>query len=98
MVFSLNRLLQKFQILFLFFLPCQIAVGQTSQLTGQTSSQELSASLTLQSGHSGAVEAFVYSSDGQFVVTAGNDSNVILWNRKTGRKIRAFQGHKFGVA
>ena len=47
---------------------------------------------TLQKVSSG-ISAVALSSDGKFVLSADADHGIKLWNTKTGKKIRNFQGH-----
>lgn len=46
-------------------------------------------------GHSSALIKAAFSHDDSFVVTAGKDQLLIMWNLKTkGCKDRVFQGHR----
>lgn len=49
--------------------------------------------LTLR-GHSGPVDQAVFTGRDRFVVTAGHDSTVRVWNARTGRSLSLLRGHK----
>ena len=49
------------------------------------------------SGHSDAVKAVAYSPDGRFLVSASRDSTLVLWDARTGERIRVLKGHTGGV-
>lgn len=51
--------------------------------------------LRVQLGHASPIlcVAFLYSSEGRFIVTGGQDSSVRLWDISTGLEIRRFVGH-----
>jgi WD40 repeat protein len=51
-----------------------------------------------QSGHSLSVDAVALSGDGRVAVTAGKDGQAILWDAATGRKLRAVEADRMGVA
>src|SRR5437763_29065 len=44
--------------------------------------------------HGEAVNALAFSPDGRFVATACGDGVARLWERKTGREVRRFEGHR----
>jgi len=44
-------------------------------------------------GHSGAVRAVVFSSDGRRALSAGDDGTLRLWDVRLGREIRTLRGH-----
>ncbi len=48
--------------------------------------------MTVQARHSGNVNDCVYSSDGSFLLTAGEDKSIRLWNSE-GKLVRVFNGH-----
>ncbi len=47
--------------------------------------------LTVQSGHGGGVSGAAVTPDGRFLATGGSD-DVLLWDLKTGRQVRAYHG------
>lgn len=49
--------------------------------------------LLKQQGHSALITCLAYSSDGQFVVTGGEDGRVKLWNAATGFCFKTFSDH-----
>src|SRR4051812_47218992 len=57
--------------------------------------------LVLQTGHASAIFQVSLSGDGSRALTGSLDRTAILWDTKTGEKIRAFEGHTsyiFGVS
>ncbi len=44
-------------------------------------------------GHDGSVHAVAFSSDGELLVTGGNDNTVKLWNVESGKTLYTFRGH-----
>src|SRR6266566_2761378 len=48
-------------------------------------------------GHSGAVNAVVWSSDGKRIASGGVDQTVQVWNASTGRSIFTYRGHSARV-
>jgi len=44
-------------------------------------------------GHSGSVTGLTVTTDGQFLITCGDDKTVRVWEVKTGKQLRSFQGH-----
>ena len=44
-------------------------------------------------GHSGPVTGLAVTADGKFLVTAGDDKTVRVWEVSTGKSLRSFQGH-----
>jgi WD40 repeat protein len=49
--------------------------------------------LILQKGHSGVINSMALSPDGKFIVTAGNDSAVKIWDASTGLELRSLPGN-----
>lgn len=49
--------------------------------------------LELQSGHSSIVTALSLSENSRFLISAGQDDTLILWDASTGNSIRRFRGH-----
>jgi WD40 repeat protein len=48
-------------------------------------------------GHTEAVEACAISPDGTWIVSAGDDKKLNVWNAATGRQLRALAGHTHAV-
>jgi WD40 repeat protein len=49
--------------------------------------------------HPGGVCCLVWSPDGKTILSsAGNDNDALLWDCKTGKLLRRFRGHNWGVA
>src|SRR6266545_187053 len=44
-------------------------------------------------GHSGPVTGLAVTTDGKFLVTAGDDKTVRVWEVSSGKQLRSFQGH-----
>lgn len=49
--------------------------------------------LVVQTGHSLSINSLVFSPDGNFLVSCGNDNIIILWDVLSGKQIRTFKGH-----
>ena len=47
--------------------------------------------LTLPVGHTGYVEATIFSPDAKYILSYGNSPNVFLWETNSGKLIRAFK-------
>jgi WD40 repeat protein len=45
-------------------------------------------------GHAGVVHMAVFSPDGRYVASGGSDRTIRLWERATGKEIRALYGHE----
>jgi WD40 repeat protein len=50
------------------------------------------------SGHSARVSSVVFSPDGRYMLSGGEDNVVILWETATGAEVRRFTGHILPVA
>ena len=50
--------------------------------------------LSLQDGHDYGVSALAHSSDGELLVSSGNDRRIKLWDTKTGFLIKTLEGHE----
>ena len=50
--------------------------------------------LVLQRGHSQGVNCAVYSPDGTWIASGGNDNSIVLWQTASGRQLRALNGHR----
>lgn len=48
-------------------------------------------------GHNAQVRCVVFSPDGRWLATAGDDSTTRLWDARTGKIVRVIAGHSFGV-
>src|SRR5439155_20537931 len=44
--------------------------------------------------HGAAVHSAVFSSDGRWIASGGQDGNIKLWDARTGRVILSFQAHQ----
>jgi WD40 repeat protein len=49
--------------------------------------------LVLQKGHTGAITSVVFSPDGKFLATAGEDATIKIWEASTGLELRSFRGN-----
>lgn len=49
--------------------------------------------LSLQTGHSAGITDLVFSPDGNFLASAGEDSKIILWDMKSSKQMNIFSGH-----
>ncbi|MFM9943596.1 MAG: caspase family protein [Bacteroidia bacterium] len=52
------------------------------------------AELLVQLGHSDRLKCVDFSSDGKYIMTAGNDQMIKLWQVNNGMLVRTFRGHK----
>ena len=50
--------------------------------------------LVLQTGHALGVNSIAFSPDGSWLVSAGADNSVIIWQTSSGRQLRTLTGHK----
>ncbi|KAJ2290000.1 hypothetical protein IWW55_006181 [Coemansia sp. RSA 2706] len=48
-------------------------------------------------GHTGSVNAAVFDSTGDYVVSGGQDKQILLSNASTGRQVQAYHGHGWAV-
>ena len=48
-------------------------------------------------GHDDSVNCVLFSGDAASVVSAGNDSKIIVWDIRTGKAVRTLEGHTGGV-
>ena len=48
-------------------------------------------------GHEGCVNSAVFSPDGQYILTASDDSTVRLWEQASGKEIITYRGHEVSV-
>ena len=55
-------------------------------------SEALKPELVLQTGHTGGIDAVVFSPDKRLVVTSGFDYSIKLWSVATGDELRSFSG------
>jgi WD40 repeat protein len=49
--------------------------------------------LVLQKGHTGVITSVVFSPNGKFLVTAGNDTTIKIWEASTGLELRSLRGN-----
>ena len=49
--------------------------------------------LIIRQGHKKAINVVTYSVDGQYVLSAGEDKVIKMWDVKTGIDIKTFSGH-----
>lgn len=54
--------------------------------------------LTLQTGHSDDITALAASPDGKFLLSAGKDNVIILWDYTLGKEIRRYKSHTAAVS
>lgn len=50
--------------------------------------------LVLQTGHALGVNSIAFAPDGSWLVSAGADHSIIIWQTSSGRQLRALTGHK----
>src|SRR5262249_41024982 len=73
-------------LLFLFWL--------VTSVFSQADKSKLRPNLVVQTGFSGEVRSFAYSSDGRLLAAGSfSDSAIKLWDLSTGRELRTFYGH-----
>ena len=51
----------------------------------------------VQLGHTGSVNSAVFSLDGRYILSGSDDGTLKLWEISTGREVRTFRGHEYGV-
>jgi len=54
----------------------------------------LKSNLKLLKGHLQAVNSIVFSKNGKYFLSGGDDKKILLWETNTGKIIRTFNGHK----
>ena len=75
--------------LVLFYIICTLLL--ISKSYSQT------AQLTLQTGHSDDILCLAFSSDGKYLVSAGKDNVIIVWDFVLGKELRRLKGHTNAV-
>ncbi|MBI5725066.1 MAG: hypothetical protein HZA50_13985 [Planctomycetes bacterium] len=53
--------------------------------------------LVVQIGHTRGITSLAMSEDAKRILTGSWDNTAILWDAQTGKKLRTFTGHAFGV-
>ena len=53
--------------------------------------------LSIQTGHSAGITDLVFSQDGKFLVSSGEDSKIILWDMASSKQMLVFSGHTKAV-
>jgi WD40 repeat protein len=66
-----------------------VAVGETAEVRNSTNGSLISHLR----GHSGVINAAVFSADDRLLATAGNDMTVRVWNPESGAEISVLRGH-----
>ena len=74
-----------------------IFIGSFLFVVSSVYSQNNKLETILQKGHSKYVTAADFHPSGKYVVTAGYDHSIILWNLTTGKEIRMFNRHTSAV-
>lgn len=59
--------------------------------------QDLPLRTVIQSGHEAPILDAVFSTDGQWIATAGKDHTIIIWETLTGRQLRTLYGHNSNI-
>ena len=49
--------------------------------------------LSVQTGHSLTITDLVFSPDGRFLVSCGDDNHIVVWDVASGRQVRVLEGH-----
>ena len=78
-------------------MPRRSAPGVRPWLRLKTPYRESEALIRTLVGHSGKVAACAFSPDGRFIVSAGADHTLWVWDAATGQPLRTLQGHAVGV-
>lgn len=73
---------------------CLVLIASLVVHNGISVSAEATLEHFLNTGHADVVSDVAISFDGTHLVTGGYDSIAILWETKSGKKIREFRGHK----
>ena len=61
------------------------------------SSPSVTGKLSCSTGHEDALNSAVFSPDGQYILTASDDSTVRLWEQASGKPIMTYRGHERSV-
>ena len=75
----------------------RLSLCALAAFTASTHAQDR-AELYVQSGHGSNITGAVYTPDGRFVVSAGGDATLRLWDAQSGREIRSMLGHSATVS
>jgi WD40 repeat protein len=71
-----------------------VLIAVCAALTGRLYAQNIEVYLQ---GHTGAVNAAVYSPDGKKVATASGDNTIKIWDAESGNELRTLTGHSESV-
>ncbi|HEX6188258.1 MAG TPA: caspase family protein [Pyrinomonadaceae bacterium] len=53
--------------------------------------------IVLQAGHTGQVNAIIFSADGRWLATGSADSTIKIWDAQSGAELRTLAGHTGGI-